>query len=143
MLDWSSRILSEFSLFLNPYEVVVLLQVTGELFDHLTCWDALRAALPVGTVSGAPKVWFIALFQFTLLVNILLCAWCIYYNPKKDNGLCNIPSIAASCFILLLVQFFVRLGIHAEFLSFPVPSVCSDAFFFNILYFLSCKLFTV
>ncbi|RWW28906.1 hypothetical protein GW17_00006600 [Ensete ventricosum] len=31
-------------------------KVTGELFDHLTCWDALRAALPVGTVSGAPKV---------------------------------------------------------------------------------------
>nr|XP_029116890.1 anthranilate synthase alpha subunit 1, chloroplastic isoform X2 [Elaeis guineensis] len=30
--------------------------VTGELFDHLTGWDALRAALPVGTVSGAPKV---------------------------------------------------------------------------------------
>ncbi|KAJ3682664.1 hypothetical protein LUZ60_012891 [Juncus effusus] len=30
--------------------------VSGELSDHLTCWDALRAALPVGTVSGAPKV---------------------------------------------------------------------------------------
>ncbi|KAF3970568.1 hypothetical protein CMV_005743 [Castanea mollissima] len=30
--------------------------VTGELKDDLTCWDALRAALPVGTVSGAPKV---------------------------------------------------------------------------------------
>ncbi|KAK3020672.1 hypothetical protein RJ639_046265 [Escallonia herrerae] len=30
--------------------------VTGELLDHLNCWDALRAALPVGTVSGAPKV---------------------------------------------------------------------------------------
>lgn len=30
--------------------------VTGELSDHLTSWDALRAALPVGTVSGAPKV---------------------------------------------------------------------------------------
>ncbi|XP_020576554.1 anthranilate synthase alpha subunit 1, chloroplastic-like [Phalaenopsis equestris] len=30
--------------------------ITGELFDHLNCWDALRAALPVGTVSGAPKV---------------------------------------------------------------------------------------
>ncbi|KAK4363571.1 hypothetical protein RND71_018812 [Anisodus tanguticus] len=30
--------------------------VSGELLDHLTCWDALRAALPVGTVSGAPKV---------------------------------------------------------------------------------------
>ncbi|KAG0546863.1 hypothetical protein BDA96_01G030500 [Sorghum bicolor] len=30
--------------------------VTGELRDDLTCWDALRAALPVGTVSGAPKV---------------------------------------------------------------------------------------
>ncbi|MBI1375057.1 MAG: anthranilate synthase component I [Phycisphaera sp.] len=30
--------------------------VTGELRDGLNCWDALRAALPVGTVSGAPKV---------------------------------------------------------------------------------------
>ncbi|XP_020086605.1 anthranilate synthase alpha subunit 1, chloroplastic-like [Ananas comosus] len=30
--------------------------VTGELFDHLTCWDVLRTALPAGTVSGAPKV---------------------------------------------------------------------------------------
>ncbi|CAL0334882.1 unnamed protein product [Lupinus luteus] len=30
--------------------------VTGVLQDHLTSWDALRAALPVGTVSGAPKV---------------------------------------------------------------------------------------
>ncbi|PKI39580.1 hypothetical protein CRG98_040050 [Punica granatum] len=30
--------------------------VTGELDDGLTCWDALQAALPVGTVSGAPKV---------------------------------------------------------------------------------------
>ncbi|XP_020214247.1 anthranilate synthase alpha subunit 1, chloroplastic [Cajanus cajan] len=30
--------------------------VTGELQEHLTSWDVLRAALPVGTVSGAPKV---------------------------------------------------------------------------------------
>ncbi|XP_065871037.1 anthranilate synthase alpha subunit 1, chloroplastic-like [Euphorbia lathyris] len=30
--------------------------VTGELKDDLSCWDVLRAALPVGTVSGAPKV---------------------------------------------------------------------------------------
>ncbi|KAI6676231.1 hypothetical protein NL676_037027 [Syzygium grande] len=30
--------------------------VTGELDDRLTCWDALQSALPVGTVSGAPKV---------------------------------------------------------------------------------------
>ncbi|XP_052187679.1 anthranilate synthase alpha subunit 1, chloroplastic isoform X2 [Diospyros lotus] len=30
--------------------------ITGELHNHLTCWDALSAALPVGTVSGAPKV---------------------------------------------------------------------------------------
>ncbi|XP_044508797.1 anthranilate synthase alpha subunit 1, chloroplastic-like [Mangifera indica] len=30
--------------------------VTGELKENLNCWDALRAALPVGTVSGAPKV---------------------------------------------------------------------------------------
>lgn len=30
--------------------------VTGELREGLTPWDALRAALPVGTISGAPKV---------------------------------------------------------------------------------------
>eukprot|EP00271_Cylindrocystis_brebissonii_P011597 TRINITY_DN29464_c0_g1_i1.p1 TRINITY_DN29464_c0_g1~~TRINITY_DN29464_c0_g1_i1.p1 ORF type:complete len:678 (-),score=103.74 TRINITY_DN29464_c0_g1_i1:1033-3066(-) len=30
--------------------------VVGDLKDELSCWDALRAALPVGTVSGAPKV---------------------------------------------------------------------------------------
>ncbi|CAM6082215.1 unnamed protein product [Calypogeia fissa] len=30
--------------------------VTGDLLDNMTSWDALRAALPIGTVSGAPKV---------------------------------------------------------------------------------------
>jgi len=30
--------------------------VTGLLRDGLDCWDALRAALPVGTISGAPKI---------------------------------------------------------------------------------------
>ena len=30
--------------------------VTGELRPELDAWDALRAALPVGTISGAPKI---------------------------------------------------------------------------------------
>ncbi|TVQ61901.1 MAG: anthranilate synthase component I [Phycisphaerales bacterium] len=30
--------------------------VTGALRDGLDCWDALRATLPVGTISGAPKI---------------------------------------------------------------------------------------
>ncbi|MEM8835419.1 MAG: chorismate-binding protein [Planctomycetota bacterium] len=30
--------------------------VTGVLHEGLDAWDALRAALPVGTISGAPKV---------------------------------------------------------------------------------------
>lgn len=30
--------------------------VKGQIRDGLDCWDALRAALPVGTISGAPKV---------------------------------------------------------------------------------------
>lgn len=30
--------------------------VLGSLRDGLDCWDAMRAALPAGTVSGAPKV---------------------------------------------------------------------------------------
>uniref|UniRef100_A0A803KRL2 anthranilate synthase n=1 Tax=Chenopodium quinoa TaxID=63459 RepID=A0A803KRL2_CHEQI len=30
--------------------------VTGEMLDDLSSWDVLRSALPVGTVSGAPKV---------------------------------------------------------------------------------------
>ncbi|XP_055831364.1 anthranilate synthase alpha subunit 2, chloroplastic-like isoform X2 [Solanum dulcamara] len=39
-----------------PHVMHVSSTVSGELLDHLTCWDALRAALPVGTVSGSPKV---------------------------------------------------------------------------------------
>ncbi len=30
--------------------------VTGQLAEGRTCWDALRYTLPVGTVSGAPKI---------------------------------------------------------------------------------------
>jgi anthranilate synthase component 1 len=30
--------------------------VTGTLRPGLDCWDALRATLPVGTISGAPKI---------------------------------------------------------------------------------------
>ncbi|MDF1809216.1 MAG: anthranilate synthase component I [Phycisphaerales bacterium] len=30
--------------------------VTGTIREGLDCWDALRAALPVGTISGAPKI---------------------------------------------------------------------------------------
>lgn len=30
--------------------------VTGKLADGLDCWDALRVTLPVGTISGAPKI---------------------------------------------------------------------------------------
>ena len=30
--------------------------VKGRLRNGLDCWDALRAALPVGTISGAPKI---------------------------------------------------------------------------------------
>ena len=30
--------------------------VTGKMMKGASCWDALRVALPVGTVSGAPKV---------------------------------------------------------------------------------------
>ena len=30
--------------------------ITGRLRAGLDCWDALRGTLPVGTVSGAPKV---------------------------------------------------------------------------------------
>ena len=31
-------------------------EVTGQLREGFNCWDALRYTLPVGTVSGAPKV---------------------------------------------------------------------------------------
>lgn len=31
-------------------------EVTGQLKEGFNCWDALRYTLPVGTVSGAPKV---------------------------------------------------------------------------------------
>lgn len=45
------------------------MQVIGELHDHLSSWDALRAALPVGTVSGAPKVQYF--LSFTCFMQML------------------------------------------------------------------------
>lgn len=38
--------------------------VTGTLRPNVDAWDALRAALPAGTVSGAPKVKYIYLIKF-------------------------------------------------------------------------------
>nr|GEU87458.1 anthranilate synthase alpha subunit 2, chloroplastic-like isoform X2 [Tanacetum cinerariifolium] len=38
----------------HAIDLVVI--VTGELLDELSTWDALRVALPIGIVSGAPKV---------------------------------------------------------------------------------------
>ena len=34
----------------------IVSDVKGELAEGMTAFDALRAALPVGTVSGAPKI---------------------------------------------------------------------------------------
>jgi hypothetical protein len=48
------------------------LQVSGQLDDHLQSWDALRAALPVGTVSGAPKV-KISLLSYVSLIFSVTC----------------------------------------------------------------------
>jgi hypothetical protein len=48
------------------------LQVSGQLDDHLQSWDALRAALPVGTVSGAPKV-KISLLSYVPLIFSVTC----------------------------------------------------------------------
>ncbi|XP_058227491.1 anthranilate synthase alpha subunit 2, chloroplastic-like [Rhododendron vialii] len=39
----------------SPEILACAKKVTGESLDHLTSWDALHAALPVGTVSGVPK----------------------------------------------------------------------------------------
>jgi anthranilate/para-aminobenzoate synthase component I len=42
----------------EPYSHVmhIVSSVTGELQEGMTAFDALRASLPVGTVSGAPKI---------------------------------------------------------------------------------------
>jgi len=34
----------------------IVSNVEGEIADGRTCYDALRACFPAGTVSGAPKV---------------------------------------------------------------------------------------
>ena len=54
---------------LHFVDLLLISQVTGKLLDNLTSWDALRAALPVGTVSGAPKV------------PLILCFFCLLFSP--------------------------------------------------------------
>ncbi|KDO66851.1 hypothetical protein CISIN_1g020099mg [Citrus sinensis] len=64
--------------------------VTGELLDHLTSWDALRAALPVGTVSGAPKVHLVPhrsvslIYHSSKFLEILYLLIC-FQSHKKDK----------------------------------------------------------
>ena len=66
------------------------LQVTGELLDDLTSWDALRAALPVGTVSGAPKVFlvtslFLLLVSFSFYWFIMVLKFKIIKHPNNKK----------------------------------------------------------
>ena len=52
--------------------------VTGKLRADWTAWDALRAALPVGTVSGAPKVglvWMKLLWPMQGVHKLLVDVW--------------------------------------------------------------------
>lgn len=55
----------------------IVVQVTGQLQENLTSWDALRAALPVGTVSGAPKV---------ELLSLLLLFWIFGWFRLAHNS---------------------------------------------------------
>ena len=59
--------------------------VTGRLLPELDAWDALRAALPAGTVSGAPKVrhrhspwleWYLFVVSGMQQVGITEPSWC-------------------------------------------------------------------
>lgn len=59
------RTKSTFSAHQSPIDLAFF-QITGELQDRLSCWDALRAALPVGTVSGAPKVGTLCIISFSI-----------------------------------------------------------------------------
>ena len=47
--------------------------VTGRLLPGLSSWDALRAALPAGTVSGAPKA--------RATIEVMLCC----STPSSDS----------------------------------------------------------
>ena len=40
----------------SRYDYDNVIKVNGEVLDDSTSWD-LPAALPVGTLTGAPKVW--------------------------------------------------------------------------------------
>ncbi len=81
LLSWSSWLqVSEFGtvdvkalMEIERYSHVMHISstVTGRLKAGLDAWDALRAALPAGTVSGAPKV---QLEDFLHIQNMWSCA---------------------------------------------------------------------
>ena len=83
---------------------VLYLKVTGELQDHLTSWDTLRAALPVGTVSGAPKVHnfpdiFLSTYNFfqvleaSVIYGIYNCVLLCFFSNLVPNDII-VPSPA-------------------------------------------------
>jgi len=63
--------------------------VTGKLRDDCTCWDALRVALPVGTVSGAPKVRAMQIIDELEKEKRGLYAGCVgYFSAAGDMDSC-------------------------------------------------------
>ena len=67
--------------------------VTGELLDDLTRWDALHAALPIGTVSGTPKVKAMELIGQPEVTRRGPCSGC----KQASRMVCSHPSRDGSC----------------------------------------------
>ena len=67
--------------------------VTGKLLDDLTSWDALHAALPIGTVSGTPKVKAMELIGQPEVTRRGPCSGC----KQASRMVCSHPSRDGSC----------------------------------------------
>ncbi|KAJ0858828.1 putative anthranilate synthase [Helianthus annuus] len=99
-----------------------VMHISSTLLDNLTCWDTLSVALPVGIVSGAPKVKIVKLWRRPMKDNKKE-TWSIEMILMDEQG----TKVTASC----LQKFFPRFGKHLiqdDCLFIHRPSLAENKF---------------
>jgi anthranilate synthase component I len=94
----------------------IVSKVVGELRDDMTCFDALKACFPAGTVSGAPKIRAMELIDEIEEVKRELYAGTVgYFSYNGDMDVC----IAIRTIVLKAKKAYIQAGAGIVYDSVP------------------------
>lgn len=94
----------------------IVSKVVGELRDDMTCFDALKACFPAGTVSGAPKIRAMELIDEIEDVKRELYSGTVgYFSYNGDMDVC----IAIRTIVLKSQKAYIQAGAGVVYDSVP------------------------